>query len=253
MGGYSGGNAWRRAAWLNELLLSLEGGCYNLYWNDARGSEGASPTGCEGSENCSRNLFTVLGSCELGHLGSSRPQADMMRLLGRDVRGQVLSCIWAAVGALSWAPRPPCALGSCVGFCLARNCDWLLSIDIKLCIGHQYLQEPQHGQGNQPKIGFLCTKLGTARAQPDRWTHPALLKRGGGQKSCSPRRALGSSFMTVIFEEAHQKHVMQMFILDVDPQWLPRNEAAAFLHQGKKSRWWMFPTFPGIGPLIITS
>lgn len=65
------------------------------------------------------------------------------------MRGQVLSCIWAAVGALSWAPRPPCALGSCLDFCLARNCDWLLSIDRKLCTRHQYLQEPQHGQGNQ--------------------------------------------------------------------------------------------------------
>ena len=28
----------------------------------------------------------------------------------------------------------------------------------------------------------------------------------------SLEEALGSSFMTVIFEEAHQKHVMQMFI-----------------------------------------
>lgn len=149
MGGYNGGNAWRRAGWLNELLLSLEGGCYNLYWNDARGSEEPRPPAARAVRTLPAISSQFWDHVSWATWAPASPRHVIRGSWAGTMRGQVLSCIWAAVGALSWAPRPPCALGSCVGFCLARNCDWLLSIDIKLCIGHQYLQEPQHGQGNQ--------------------------------------------------------------------------------------------------------
>lgn len=156
-----------------------------------------------------------------------------------------------AVKVLSWAPRPPCALGSQVLASLSQEL-WLVTINRHKAVYRHQVPAGTSARPGKPAKLASCAPAGdgSGLSQTD-GTHPALLKREGTEVMQSPEEALGSSFMTV----GSWRSTPEACDADVYLTWIHsdcQGEAAAFLHQGKKSRWWMFLHSQDC-PLIITA